>query len=250
MDQHAAHRRLAVLGDAVAANSAAGVRVKTGSRKGIRRAWPGYKLHERDRYLFIDEQAIESMEGCAQSVAEATKVTKGTDLLPTDKPWMKHWRLGAYINTIYDEEEQLFKIWYGVNEEADNLAYDKNALAYAYSTDGLHWETPVLNLVEDATGSKANNLVWPGFRGGAGTGVMKDPVELDPAKKYKMLFMFCTEEMQFAGLTQPVCLAYSPDGVHWEAVKGWVNPVIPSGTDTQLAFHWVRRARPCPCAEP
>ena len=39
-------------------------------------------------------------------------------------------------------------------------------------------------------------------------------------------------------MTQPVCLATSPDGVHFEAIKGWVNPVMPSGTDTQISFHW------------
>ena len=45
---------------------------------GIRRAWPGYKLHEKEAFLFIDESAIETMEGCAQGVATAQKLPVGT----------------------------------------------------------------------------------------------------------------------------------------------------------------------------
>ena len=34
---------------------------------------------------------------------------------------------------------------------------------------------------------------------------------------------------------QPLCAAFSADGIVFSAVKGWVNPVIPTGTDTQAA---------------
>ena len=44
--------------------------------------------------------------------------------------------------------------------------------------------------------------------------------------------------MSFAGISQPVCIAYSADGVHWDIPKSWLNPVISKGTDTQICFHW------------
>ena len=67
---------------------------------------------------------------------------------------------------------------------------------------------------------------------------MKDPIELDPTKRYKMLFMFQSASMRFAGIVQPVCVAYSSDGVHWNVPKYWLNPVIPEGSDTHLVAYW------------
>ena len=190
---------------------------------GIRRAWPGYKMHERDTFLFIDESVIETLEGCAQGVAEAEKQDVG-NLLPLTEEWEVNpgdtnrsdgegWDVAGYINVIFDEEEALFKMWYHVTRKiTDQRAETEEALAYATSTDGIRWHKPVLNLYEGTDGSTANNLVFPFMRWGTGTGIMKDPVELDPRRRYKMLFMFSTKEMSFAGISQPVCIAYSSDG--------------------------------------
>ena len=134
----------------------------------------------------------------------------------------------------------MFKIWYCVIRDnlrhgySDARGEEAFALCYATSTDGLHWDKPILNLVEE-DGSTANNLVWPFYRWGGGHGVFKDAVDPDPERRYKMLFTLSTVEMSAAGITQPLCAAFSADGVVWNAVKGWVNPVIPTGTDTQAA---------------
>lgn len=156
---------------------------------GIRRAWPGYKMHERASFLFIDESVIESMEGCAQGVAEAKKQPVG-NLLPLTKPWetadgdlsrdgVSGWSPAGYINTMYDAEEKLFKMWYHVSRQLSNQrAETEEALAYATSTDGVQWHKPILNLYEGANGNTANNLVFPFMRWGTGTGVIKDPVEV------------------------------------------------------------------------
>ena len=188
-------------------------------------------------YLFIDDAHIESLEGATKGVVPAQKVSD-PPLIEKDEPWEEEWSIGSYINVIYDDEENLFKMWYGVGRDlSDARGEQADGLAYAVSQDGYHWEKPILNLVEDG-GSKANNLVFPMFRWGAGTGVMKDPIELDPAKRYKMLFMFQSASMRFAGIVQPVCVAYSSDGIHWNVPKNWLNPVIPEGSDTQLNAYW------------
>ena len=193
-------------------------------------------------YLFLDDCNIQSLDGVAHGVVPARKVFD-KPLIVKDQPWEQHWHIGGYINVMYDHDDKLFKLWYGVGRKlSDARGEQTGGLAYAVSQDGIKWEKPILNLVED-NGSKANNLVFPMFRWGAGTGVMKDPIETDPAKRYKMLFMFQCEHMAFAGITQPVCVAYSPDGIHWDVPRNWLNPVIPTGTDTQLTVYWEPKIR-------
>ena len=193
-------------------------------------------------YLFIDDTHLESLDRVRHGVVAATKVSP-EPLIVRDRPWEDEWHLGSYVNVIYDEEEDLFKMWYGVGRKLSDARGDEaDGLAYAVSDDGLHWEKPVLKLFEDG-GSTENNLVFPFLRWGAGTGVMKDPVETDPAKRYKMLFMFQSGDMIFAGIVQPVCVAYSADGIHWDIPQRWLNPVIPQGSDTHLVAYWEPRLR-------
>ena len=194
-------------------------------------------MGKKPAFLFIDDTWIERLDNVAKGVLPAKKVSQ-QPLIERDQAWEKEWLIGSYINVIYDDEENVFKMWYGVGRKLSEARGDQaDGLAYAVSKDGLHWEKPLLNLFEDS-GSKENNLVFPFFRWGAGTGVMKDPVETDPAKRYKMLFMFQSGDMIFAGIVQPVCVAYSADGIHWDVPKNWVNPVIPQGSDTHLVAYW------------
>ena len=186
--------------------------------------------------LFIDDSFIESTEGLQKGVLPADKVSH-EPLIKNDQPWEVGWRT-SYVNVIYDEADRLFKMWYNVGRRLGlERGQEADALAYAVSEDGLNWQKPIVNLVEDQ-GSKQNNLLFPFFRWAAGHSVMKDPLEADPAKRYKVLFMFQCEHMQFAGMVQPVCVGYSADGVHWEIPQHWVNPVIPEGSDTHLTSYW------------
>ena len=204
-----------------------------GAAPGVRRAWPGFRLHERDTFLFIDDSAIESLDGCAKGVQEAIKVEGTGNLLPMDQPFEEGWHSGTYINVIYDDEERIFKAWYCVSRTlSDKRAETEDALAYATSVDGLKWDKPILNIHGE------NNLVFPWLRWSTGHGVIKDPVELDPERRFKLLFMFSTHDMSWAGISQPICIAYSADGINWDVPRAWINPVIPQGTDTQLCFHW------------
>ncbi len=196
----------------------------------------------RSSYLFIDDTHIHALDAVRAGVVPAAKVS-AEPLIAVDRPWEADWRIGSYINVLRDPEDGLFKMWYGVGRQlGDKRGEEANGLAYAFSHDGLHWEKPVLNQIED-NGSTENNLVFPFFRWGAGTGVMRDPVETDPAKRYKMLFMFQSGDMIFAGIVQPVCVAYSADGIRWEVPRHWRNPVIPEGSDTQLVSYWEPRLR-------
>ena len=192
---------------------------------------------EKAAFLFIDNTLIENLDSVVQGVVPAKKASQ-QPLIEKDRAWEEEWLIGGYVNVLYDDDENIFKMWYGVGRRLSEARGDvADGLAYAVSQDGIHWEKPVLNLVEDS-GSKENNLVFPFLRWGAGTGVMKDPIETDPAKRYKMLFMFQSGDMIFAGIVQPVCVAYSADGIHWNVPQRWLNPVIPQGSDTHLVAYW------------
>ena len=129
---------------------------------------------EKSAFLFIDDASIESLDGVVQGVVPAKKVSP-QPLIEKDRAWEDEWLIGSYINVLYDDDENIFKMWYGVGRKLSEARGDQaDGLAYAVSQDGIHWEKPVLNLFEDG-GSKENNLVFPFFRWGAGTGVMKRP---------------------------------------------------------------------------
>ena len=100
-------------------------------------------------YLFIDDAHIESLESATKGVVPAQKVSD-QPLIEKTEPWEEEWRIGSYINVIYDDEDDLFKMWYGVGRRlSDARGEEADGLAYAVSQDGYHWEKPILNLVED-----------------------------------------------------------------------------------------------------
>ena len=169
--------------------------------------------------MFIDDAFIESLEGIKKGVVPAEKVSD-EPLIKSDQPWEKSWRMSGYVNVVYDEEENLFKMWYDVGQRSSSdVAEEAAGLAYALSEDGIHWKKPILNLIEDK-GSKKNNLLFPFLRWAHGHGVIKDPIEADPSKRYKMLFMLQCEEMKFVGIVQPVCLAERVRLNHIDRVLG------------------------------
>ncbi|MFN0195465.1 MAG: hypothetical protein ACKVT0_01865, partial [Planctomycetaceae bacterium] len=78
----------------------------------------------------------------------------------------------------------------------------------------------------------------PKVRGTQATGIMKDRLEQDPAKRYKMLFSCLPDGTSKSLMTSA---AYSPDGIHWTAHPEL--PIIPF-SDTQNCPFWdARRQR-------
>ena len=142
---------------------------------------------------------------------------------------------------IYDEDEQLFKTWYGAIqiEPAGKTPEGRGkfsapgdaaaVLAYATSKDGLTWDKPSLDLV-NFHGSTDNNLVLNFDM--CGTGVFKDSRETDPAKRYKMLWIKSSGNCE-------VYAAYSANGLHWTNYSD-DKPAIfhPPGHDTHAAPYW------------
>jgi hypothetical protein len=51
------------------------------------------------------------------------------------------------MNVLYDEEEGVFRMWYCVGCYAGKHYHWLRRLAYATSSEGLHWNRPELGLV-------------------------------------------------------------------------------------------------------
>ena len=108
----------------------------------------------------------------------------------------------VYPSVIYDEAEGVFKCWYKsfIVDEASvetplagrpRTRYTggkrEEGLLYAISNDGVHWEKPALGLIE-FEGSRANNIVMRRATHGIHAGgVLKDPRDPDPARRYKFI---------------------------------------------------------------
>jgi len=162
------------------------------------------------KHLLLDSRLIERVENAALVLGTPEKHA-GNPLFQADKPWENSMN-NLYPNVVWDEEEQVFKLWYKcVLADKDVIAQmDRPStvhdvgwyLLYATSKDGVKWNKPALGLHTFA-GSSANNIV---ARDCPNVGVFKDLHEADPAQRYKMV--------GDVGLGKPQ-VRFSADGIHW-----------------------------------
>ncbi|MBI4582828.1 MAG: hypothetical protein HY717_02170 [Planctomycetes bacterium] len=168
------------------------------------------------KYLLLDSRIIDSVAN-AKLVLGKVKKHPANPLFGEDKPWEPRYD-NMYPNVIYDEEEQVYKCWYTpfVTSELDertprpqrgevpwHVSKRMFGLCYALSRDGLKWDKPELGLV-DFRGSKRNNILMFQVHG---PGIVKDPCEKDPARRYKMFGA--------VGGLSPHQVWFSPDGLRW-----------------------------------
>jgi hypothetical protein len=97
-----------------------------------------------DEHLFLDEDhLIEKLDNITQRVNQARK--HGLPVLRPDKSWEEATTL-LYGSVIFDEEENIFKMWYYAG---------RAGVAYATSSDGIQWDKPALD-VYPYEGQKTN----------------------------------------------------------------------------------------------
>ncbi len=129
------------------------------------------------------------------------------------------WAVQFYGSIL--REQGKFRMWY-VAKGDDSLEKARPSsaswhVAYAESTDGVHWTKPDLGLVE-FRGSRKNNLVFmdPASLGVLNVKVISDPEEPDPARRYKMAahVFFMNQNVKLGSLATFV----SADGLRWTMV--------------------------------
>ena len=165
-------------------------------------------------HLFVDDRLVAQTDRVWRSLNRPTKHRENPVVKP-DRPWEGYLVLQPGT-VIWDEEEQLFKMWYNTIG-TQKRPYVEDYLCYATSRDGLAWEKPDLGLVE-FRGSKKNNifLKWSGWT----HTLLKDPSDTDPKRRYKLAY-WQTHDMDRCGIS----VAFSPDGKEWTDYPE--NPVVP-----------------------
>lgn len=182
--------------------------------------------------LFLDPRAVASAAK-AQLQLGAVKKHAANPLFGEEcfsdrpKPWEA--RLdNVYPNVIYDQEDGIFKCWYksfiydGLSSRTPlalrpDCSYGESereeGLLYATSVDGILWEKPPLGII-DFEGSTGNNLVMRRATHGLHAGgVLKDPRDPEPARRYKFIHRNPRARRMAA--------CFSPDGLHWSQPIPW-----------------------------
>jgi hypothetical protein len=152
--------------------------------------------------LFVDKLVIRESEGVSFELQQAKK-HPANPLVKVDRPW-EGWRLEIYGSVIYDEEENLFKMWYLAESPEDFPHY---ATLYATSTDGVNWEKPLVGTIESRRGGK-HNAVADGYLLAS---VIKDRSDPNPNRRYKMI---CWRQTPPHGPQTMI----SPNGLNWTQV--------------------------------
>ncbi|MDP7163625.1 MAG: hypothetical protein QF792_09040, partial [Phycisphaerae bacterium] len=187
----------------------------------------------RNKVLLVDDAFLLEVHNLQRKVNQAVKHPE--PVLTLDAPWdQQPTDSFSYINVIYDRQEQLFKMWYVVTGIFPGQYWEegRGGMAYAMSKDGIHWEKPVMNMVE-INGSRNNNYIIRQMLS-LNYNIIVDPSDI-PARRYKMTFTIESEETQWAKFHSALCLAYSADGIHWDQPTH-VNPVLRGVADDLWGF--------------
>lgn len=171
--------------------------------------------------LFLDDFIIESTQNITRQVNPVQKLPE--PVLRPDKPWENNLAL-LFGSVIFDADDSIFKMWYYC---------DGGHVAYATSTDGLHWEKPALDVVV-RDGVKTNLVMECGSLGYFYEifGVLKDAHETNPARRYKAGFVsiqrnYTGENIGFHRTQRRgLGVAVSPDGIHWTLENDFVSYAI------------------------
>ena len=128
--------------------------------------------------LFVDLMAVGSTERIAFTVHPAHKHPLNP-LIKADQPWEGWWVRILGGSVLFDEDEQLFKMWY----LSSSKCFPDFGVHYARSRDGVHWEKPLVGTIQCAEHAH-HNVVLNNM---GVISVMRDPAEADSARRYKMI---------------------------------------------------------------
>lgn len=175
------------------------------------------------RQLFLDDLVVERSENLVRRVCPARKhpdnplIARKSDNEPP--------RYLLYGSVLYDEQEKLFKAWCDANDR----------VCYFTSRDGIHWRVPGVCVAGKDDPDKRWSMFLEHF------GVTKDLRDPDPARRYKMGFMYLDRQYKgpheapfHPGQERGLGVAFSPDGVRWTLAPD--QPATHATCDGQT--HW------------
>ncbi|MGH9581085.1 MAG: hypothetical protein ACRD2R_08830, partial [Terriglobales bacterium] len=176
--------------------------------------------------LFVDEHEILYRSGTKKIVHQLEKF-KGNPVVTPDNPELPWEKSIQWVSVYRDPRTRRMQMWYQAysGKGAEDKRF-KSVVAYAESTDGITWVKPKLTLFPYETRGfsvKKSNIVLIGATNGYGdryaNSVVVNPDETDPAKKYKMAYYDWNSGAGADGVPG-LCVAFSPDGIHWTKQGG------------------------------
>ena len=168
--------------------------------------------------LFVDDAMVAAKSGLVRTLHPGRKLEQ--PVLVPDRPWEGK-RVYIYGTVHYDEDSELFRMWYLTRIGRDNehrspemQERQGDLILYATSVDGVHWDKPNLGRYL-FDGSTANNIIV--FDKHSPT-VIADPAAPNPEERYRMM------AWEWRQAKRGYWVAHSADGIEWQEYPG--NPVL------------------------
>jgi len=181
------------------------------------------------KQLVVDDYVLDEKTHVTRELGSVVKANNGQPIIVVEKPWEDF--SSCIIGSVFREAGK-FKMYYkvGYGDPAPGDPPEKRPLrvAYAESTDGLHWTKPSLG-VHVFQGGRDNNLIDP-----MGMQCFPDPHENDPRHKYKSAYTHWREIK--------ASLAHSSDGLRWMPYNNG-QPVTYRAADTINQLLWDESAK-------
>jgi len=189
---------------------------------------------DRTKQLFLDDYLVAERHNVTWKIHPARK-HPANPLLGPEQSW--EGAVALLHGSVIRDGDKL-RMWY----------LSGPGVSYAESEDGIHWVKPGLDLFE-VDGRKTNIVMRGGAKEGQPNvlpffggilGVMKDPRDPDPSRRYKMGFISIQkdykgprEDVFHKGQRRGLGVAVSPDGYHWKLADNWTTEAICDGPG-----HW------------
>jgi hypothetical protein len=178
---------------------------------------PNPRVAEAVFFPFDDVSVPFSADLRLQLVAGKVKGRKTPIVLGRGEPGQPDDAVVRFYGTVIPVGDEL-RMWYLARGRLDSGGL---RVCYATSQDGVHWEKPVLGLVE-YNGSTQNNIV--DFLDGrcvlSALPIIDDPDDPDPNRRFKCVFESGIYDNRIA-------VAYSADGLRWtESPRNPVGPML------------------------
>ena len=139
-------------------------------------------------------------------------------------PWAN---IQGSCKVLYDDRLGRYRMWYIVAHSRSLAHCFRHApdpgplpgaycLAYAESTDAIHWQKPTLDVCRTRDGAPTNIVHW-----GEHGGQLGEVIEDAPGARRRFAMVYLD---MVPGRSEGICLKWSDDGIHWGPDPD--NPVL------------------------
>lgn len=160
--------------------------------------------------LMVDDHHILYRSGTERVLHHPTR-HEANPLISPDRPWDG---AVAWTSVYRNPDSGRYQMWYQGFVDKDP-AVPQATTCYAESDDGIHFTKPRFDLISYGE-HRETNIVMVGSGGTSSryaNAVIVDDRDPDQSKRYKMAYF--DFETSDAGEYPGLCVAFSPDGIHW-----------------------------------